>query len=91
MGVLGNYVLSALNDSVLPHMREPVEEMFNGAVQNKGLPTRQDFRDLRNRVDMLAYNSREVTRLLNEVRGAVKRCNESVAAANAALDGSATS
>lgn len=86
MGVVSNYVYSALSDGALPHMREPVEDVFNEVVENKGLPTRQDFRDLRNRVDMLEYNAREVTRLLHEVRGLVSKARESTASANARLE-----
>jgi hypothetical protein len=86
MGVVSNYVFSAMSDSALPHMREPVEDVFNEVVENKGLPTRQDFRDLRNRVDMLEYNAREVTKLLHEVRGLVSRTRESTAAARASME-----
>ena len=85
MGVVSNYVFSAMSDGALPHMREPVEEVFNEVVENKGLPTRQDFRDLRNRVDMLEYNAREVTKLLHEVRGLVSRARESTTSARSAL------
>ena len=86
MGVVSNYVFSAMSDGALPHMREPVEDVFNEVVENKGLPTRQDFRDLRNRVDMLEYNAREVTKLLHEVRGLVSKARESTAAARAAME-----
>ena len=86
MGVVSNYVFSAMSDGALPHMREPVEDVFNEVVENKGLPTRQDFRDLRNRVDMLEYNAREVTKLLHEVRGLVGQARESTAAARAAME-----
>ena len=86
MGVLSNYVLSAMSDGALPHMREPVESVFNEVVENKGLPTRQDFRDLRNRVDMLEYNAREVTKLLHEVRGLVSRTREATDAARAVME-----
>jgi hypothetical protein len=86
MGVVSNYFLSALSDGALPHMREPVEAVFNEVVENKGLPTRQDFRDLRNRVDMLEYNAREVTKLLHEVRGLVSRTREATDAARAVME-----
>ncbi len=85
MGVVSSYVFSAMSDGALPHMREPVEDVFNEVVENKGLPTRQDFRDLRNRVDMLEYNAREVTKLLHEVRGLVNRATTTTAAVRTAL------
>ncbi len=74
MGVLSNYVFSSLSDGILPHIREPVEEIFDGVVQHKGLPTRQDFRDLRNRVDMLDYHTREATKTLHELKRRIKEC-----------------
>lgn len=69
MGVLGSYVSSSLSDGMIPHLRGSVEEVFAEVVERKGLPTRQDFRDLRNRVDMLDFTTRELTRGLNELRG----------------------
>ena len=78
MGVVSTYVLSSLSDGVLPYLREPVEKVFAGVVQHKGLPTRQDFRDLRNRVDMLDYRAREVTKVLHELKGELKRTLQSV-------------
>jgi hypothetical protein len=73
MGVISSYLFSSMSDSVLPHLRGPVEEVFEGIVAHKGLPTRSDFRELRNRVDMLDYRCREATRLVHEIRGATKR------------------
>jgi len=73
MGVISSYLLSSMNDAMLPHLRTPVEEVFEGVVQHKGLPTRADFRALRNRVDMLDYKCREATRLVHEIRGAAQR------------------
>ncbi len=79
MGVLTNYVYSSFSDGILPYLREPVEEVFDGVVQHKGLPTRQDFRDLRNRVDMLDYHTREATRTLHELRTRLKKAVDGLA------------
>jgi len=76
MDILASYLKSALSDGLIPHMREPVEDVFAQVVQNKGLPTRHDFRELRNRVDMLDYNTREVTKSLHQVKGRLKRTRE---------------
>jgi hypothetical protein len=73
MGVIGSYLASSLNDTVLPYLRGPVEKVFDGVVQHKGLPDRQDFRELRNRVDMLDYKARECTRALHELRAQLKK------------------
>jgi hypothetical protein len=87
MGVLSSYLLSSVNDAMLPHLRGPVEEVFEGVVQHKGLPTRADFRELRNRVDMLDYRCREATRLLHEIRGQAKRAIQSADDAESAHSG----
>ena len=68
MGVVTSYVLSSVSDGILPHLRGPVTEVFEEVVLHKGLPTQQDIQDLRNRVDMVDYRTREATRLVNEIR-----------------------
>ena len=68
MDILRNYISSSLSDGMIPHLRSGVEEIFAEVTDRKGIPSRQDFRELRNRVDMLDYNTREVTRGLNELK-----------------------
>lgn len=85
MGVIRDYLWSSLGDGIIPHVREPVEAVFADVVEHKGLPTRQDFRDLRNRVDMVDYNAREVTKTLHALRGQLKRCQEQIDEARGTL------
>ena len=68
MDILRSYVYSSFSDGMIPHLRNSVEELFEEVVERKGIPSRQDFRELKNRVDMLDYTSREVTRTLNELK-----------------------
>ena len=68
MDILRSYVSSSLSDGMIPHLRNSVEELFSEVVERKGIPSRQDFRELKNRVDMLDYTAREVTRTLNELK-----------------------
>lgn len=68
MDILRSYVSSSFSDGLIPHLRNSVEELFTDVVERKGIPSRQDFRELKNRVDMLDYNAREVTRTLNELK-----------------------
>lgn len=72
MGVVRSYATTALNDAAIPHLRGPVEALFDQVVVHRGIPTRQDYRDLRNRVDMLEYNAREAARKVNELRAQVE-------------------
>lgn len=85
MGVLSSYVLTSLSDLSIPHLRDGVERVFGEVVTNKGLPNREDFRALRNRVDMLDYNIREANKALNAVRAGCKRVLADVEKANEAL------
>ncbi len=73
MGVISSYLLSSMNDAMLPHLRTPVEEVFEVNKSDLSQTTRADFRELRNRVDMLDYKCREATRLVHEIRGAAQR------------------
>mgnify|MGYP006129562337 CR=1 FL=1 len=85
MGVFSSYVKTSLSDATIPHLREPVEKVFGEVMTNKGLPTREDFRALRNRIDMLDYNIREANKALNAVRAGCKHTLATVEKANAAL------
>jgi len=68
MDILRSYVSSSFSDGLIPHLRNSVEEIFADVVERKGIPSRQDLRELKNRVDMLDYNTREVTKALNELK-----------------------
>jgi hypothetical protein len=73
MGVIGSYMVSSLNDAALPSLRGPVVSIFERVMVERGLPSREDFRELRNRVDMLDYKARECTRALHELRAQLKK------------------
>lgn len=68
MDILRSYISSSFSDGMIPHLRKGVEELFADVVERKGIPSRQDLRELKNRVDMLDYNTREVTKALNELK-----------------------
>ena len=85
MGVISSFVLSSFSDGLVPHFREPVESVFDGVVEHKGLPNRQDFRELRNRIDMLDYQTREVTKSVNELRGRLDEVTRTVSEAEERL------
>ena len=68
MGVVTSYIISSASDGILPHLRTPVTEVFEEVVLHKGLPTAQDVQELRNRVDMVDYRTREATKLVKEIR-----------------------
>jgi len=69
MGILASYVSSSFSDSMIPFLRSGIEELFADVMVRKGIPSRDEFRELRNRVDMLDYSTRELTKTLNELKG----------------------
>lgn len=80
MGILVNWLLSSANDAAIPHLREPVEKLLDGVIENRGLPSKADLRDLRGRVDMADFRVRELNKALLEVRGSLRRFQEDAVA-----------
>jgi hypothetical protein len=76
MGVVSGYFLSSLSDGVLPVLRDPVTETLEDLLLHKGLPTQRDYEDLKNRVDMIEFRARDLTRTLNELRGLLDKTRE---------------
>ncbi len=69
MGLITSYFLSSINDGALPYLRDPVVELFDRVVEHKGVPTRQDFRSLRDRLDMLEFQLRQSRKVVGEIQG----------------------
>ena len=82
MSVIKSYFATAASDAAIPHLRPSVEEVFEEVRTSKELPTREGFRDLRNRVDMLDYNTRELNKSLNVLRAGLKKVLSDVQEAN---------
>ncbi len=69
MGLITSYFISSLNDGALPYLRDPVLELFDRVVEHKGVPTRQDFRSLRDRIDMVEFQLRKTKKGVSELLG----------------------
>jgi hypothetical protein len=69
MGLITSYFISSLNDGALPYLRDPVVEVFDRVVEHKGVPTRKDFRALRDRIDMLEFQLRQGKKAVGEIQG----------------------
>ena len=69
MGLITSYFISSLNDGALPYLRDPVLELFDRVVEHKGVPTRQDFRSLRDRIDMVEFQLRQTKKCVSELLG----------------------
>lgn len=68
MSIFRSYLSSSFSDSMIPHLRGGVEDVFMEVMDKKGIPSREEFRELRNRLDMLDYRTREVTKATNELK-----------------------
>jgi|GEM_PF-4706355 len=76
MGLISSYFISSLNDGALPYLRDPVVEVFDRAMQHKGVPTRKDFRDLRDRADMLEFQLRKAKKSIGALQGELQELAE---------------
>ena len=71
MSIIRSYLSSSFSDSMIPHLRGGVEDLFSEVMEKKGIPSREEFRELRNRLDMLDYRTREVTKATNGLKDAL--------------------
>ncbi|MBJ93486.1 MAG: hypothetical protein CMP23_03325 [Rickettsiales bacterium] len=67
MGLVTSYLFSSLNDGALPYLREPVLEVFARVMEHKGVTTRESFRELRDRSDMVEYQLRKAKKSVGEL------------------------
>jgi hypothetical protein len=80
MGILVNWLLSSVNDAAIPYLRDPVGKVLDEVVHQRGLPSKGDLRDLRDRVEMADFRVRELNKTVQEVRGQVRRLQDAAAA-----------
>ena len=74
--MISSYFISSLNDGALPYLRDPVVEVFDRAMQHKGVPTRKDFRELRDRADMLEFQLRKAKKSIGALQGELQELAE---------------
>lgn len=73
MGIVANWLWSSVNDASIPYLRPSVEQVFDAVSDSRGLPSKQDFRDLRSRVDMVDFQARELNKQAIELRAQLQR------------------
>ena len=79
MGLISSYFISSLNDGALPYLRDPILEVFDRVMDHKGVPTRKDFRELRDRADMLEFQLRKAKKSIGELQGELQELAEELA------------
>lgn len=86
MGALSKFIMSNINDSMIPVLRGPVEEIANEILDRKGIPDRAEFREFRNVADGIETSLRRVERQFDEARAALRSLEDQVVAAEGAAD-----
>ncbi len=79
MGLITSYFLSSLNDGALPYLRDPIVDVFDRVMEHKGVPTRKDFRALRDQADMLEFELRKAKKSIGEFQGELQELAEELA------------
>ena len=77
--MITSYFLSSLNDGALPYLRDPIVDVFDRVMEHKGVPTRKDFRALRDRADMLEFQLRKAKKSIGEFQGELQELAEELA------------
>jgi len=73
MGGFLSLVVGGVADRLVPAMQTPVEDIIYEVLDQKGLPTRSEVRDLRNKLDRLEKTIGEFSAALEGLRGDVEQ------------------
>ncbi len=93
MSTLSNFLINNVADKVTPLLQTPVEDIVYEILDRKGLPTRAEVRDLKNRLEKLEETIRNLGGSLDglrtEIEGGVRRSQEAGQAAQRAGENAA--
>jgi hypothetical protein len=68
MSTISNFLLANLAERLTPLLQTPVEDIVYEILDRKGLPTRSEIRDLKNRLERIDEEVKELTDQLARVR-----------------------
>jgi len=74
-------ILGPIAERLIPVLQTPVEDIIYEVLDQKGLPTRAEVRDLRNKLDRLEKTLGELSSALDSLRTTVDEASEKAAAA----------
>jgi len=77
-------ILGPLAERLIPILQTPVEDIIYEVLDQKGLPTRAEVRDLRNKLDRLEKTLGELSSALDSLKTSVDDASEKAAAAASA-------
>lgn len=84
MGTLRSLVFGGVAERLVPVLHTPVEDIIYEVLDQKGLPSRSEVRDLRNKLERLETSVGEMTAALEGIRGQMTQVNEAASKARAA-------
>ena len=85
MSGLFGFVVGGVADRLVPVLQTPVEDIIYEVLDQKGLPTRSEVRDLRNKLDRLEKTLADLTASLTQLKeGAEKAADDAERALEAA-------
>ena len=82
-------ILGPIAERLIPVLQTPVEDIIYEVLDQKGLPTRAEVRDLRNKLDRLEKTLAELSGALEQLKGTVDQANERAGKALAAAESGA--
>ena len=84
MGTLRSLVFGGVAERLVPVLHTPVEDIIYEVLDQKGLPSRSEVRDLRNKLERLETSVGEMTAALEGIRGQMTQVSEAASKARAA-------
>ncbi len=87
-GLLG-FVVGGVADRLVPVLQTPVEDIIYEVLDQKGLPTRSEVRDLRNKLDRLEKTLADLTASLGELKQSAEKAADDAERAREAAESAA--
>ena len=81
MGAFSSFVLGGVAEKLVPAIHTPVEDIIYEVLDQKGLATRAEVRDLRNKLERLEKTIGDLTATLETLRDEVATAAASAAKA----------
>lgn len=85
MGTLRSLVFGGVAERLVPVLHTPVEDIIYEVLDQKGLPSRSEVRDLRNKLERLETSVGEMTAALEGIRGQMTQVSEAASKARASV------
>ncbi len=84
VGTLKSLVFGGVAERLVPVLHTPVEDIIYEVLDQKGLPSRSEVRDLRNKLERLEASVGQMTEALEGIQGQVEKVSEAAAKARTA-------